>query len=210
VSLDLYVCALDLGKLGTLQGCGDRKLLRRIVTQMRTEIQSYDKYFLDSEPRVQPLARVISQIIQGELDPNTPRFQFEGATAIIADAIGKPLATEIFCEAKGAFYDEIDCLIGSLRKTNRIGARTLPSIGEILQRGPFIKIPLDSKMRLGSGYLTVPEVTRACAALTRRDLKWPLAEPQLKWPALAREAVMDYRSWLTRAAGQKLALFMHR
>src|SRR5262245_33588926 len=174
MSLDLYVCMLDLEKFRAVLGSGDRNLLRRITRQLRAEIESYDAYFLGSEPGAQPLAVVIAQIIDGKLDPSTPRFQFEGAAVMIADALGELLPVETLREASGAFCDEVDYLIAFLRDVNGIAPKTLPTIGEILERGPLLKIPLDPKMRLGSGYLTTREVTRAHSAIMCLDLDQPV------------------------------------
>src|SRR5216684_1195198 len=103
MSLDLYVCALDLDKFRAVLGSGDRKLLGRVTTKMRAEIESYDNYFLGSEAGTQPLALVIAKVIDGELDSTPCRFQFEGAAAMIADAMGKSLPVVTLREAKGAF-----------------------------------------------------------------------------------------------------------
>lgn len=210
MSLDLYVCAIDLMKFCAVFGTGDRKLFNCITSKRRAEIVSYDNYFLGSEPSVKPIESVIKQIIDGKLDPDTPKFQYEGAAAIIADVIGEPLPVETLREAKAAFCDEVDRVIIAVRDSNRIAARTLPSIGEILLRGPLLKVPLDPKMRLGIGYLTIHEVNRACTALTRANLKRGLEGSHLKWRALTQEGVAEYRKWLTSAVERKRALFLHR
>jgi hypothetical protein len=201
---------LDLEKFRAVQGSGDRSLLREITTKARAEIENYDRQFLESEGGAQPLAEVIAQIIDGRLDPDTPRFQFEGAAAMIADAMGEPLPVESLREARGAFCDEVDDLIAALRDVNRIGKTTLLPIGRVLERGPLLKVPLDPKMGLGTGYLTGPEVNRATRALARVDLDQPVGGKRLTWPELANDAVKEYRAWLRSASTHALGLFMHR
>jgi len=210
VSLDLFVSALDLTRFRAVQGSGDRDLLGQIITKARAEIENYDRQFLDSEPGAQPMAAVIAQIVVGKLEPRTPRFQFEPASAMIADALGHPLSVETLREARGAFCDEVDDLIGALRRANGIAATALLSIGKILERGPLLKVPQDARLGLGTGYLTFREVSRASRALARIDLNRRIGGKRLKWPDLSRDAVGEYLGWLQSAAAEKLGLFMHR
>lgn len=208
MSQDLYVCAIDLAKFRAVLGSGDQDLVRHVITKMHREIQGYDQYFL-GEPGVLPLGLVITRVIHGDLTSPCP-FQFEGAAAIIADAMGTPLPVTTLREAKAAFCTEVDGLLVAVRQLNRISAAALPSIGEILERGPFLPIPLDPARRLGTGYLAAREVARAVRVMTRERLKWPVDGRRREWRGLAREALREYGEWLAAAAELRAGLFIHR
>ena len=143
MSQDLYVSALDLSMFRAAMGSDDRKMLARILASRKDDIAGYDSYFARSNPPARPLALVIEEVITGKLLKGTPAWQYEGAVAQIADALGTPLHVEVLFEARAAFCLEVDRLIKDLRKRARIAATLWPSIDEIMKRGPRLKIPTD-------------------------------------------------------------------
>jgi len=210
MSLDLYVCALDLEAFGAVSGSRSRALLDRVAATMKLELHGYDRYFVGQQAGVRPLLAVIEQIINGQLDAGTPVFQLEAAAAMIADTMGNALPVETLREAKGDFVDDVNHMLVALREDNGIASQSLATLDEILARGPYLDIPLDAKMRLGSGYWSASEVAITSAALTARPLKWRAKTKRMRWPELAREAVNEYFGWIDAAARIGRGLFMHR
>jgi hypothetical protein len=212
MSRDLYVLLLDLDKLKGVQGSGDRRLLKRILREKEAELLGYDECFR-KDPALAPyapLATAIEQIIIGPLQrQRTLHFQFEAAAAMIADILGKPLASEPLMEARERFWVEVDTVIRKKRTTAGLPKSGWPMLAEILKRGPLLKVPLDRRMRLGTGYLTAEEVRNAFAATGRSNLEDTQGLDKLTWPDLAMEAVRQYQNWLRQAAAKKLGLFFH-
>jgi hypothetical protein len=214
MSENLYVCSIDLSRFRGVQGSGDRRLLKRILATKAADIDEYDSYFADSDPPARPLADVIEEIVVGKFAPASPRWQYEWAAVMIANALGTSLNVEALQEAKPLLAREVDALIIALRQRRKISAAAWPTIGEVLKRGPLLDVPLDSKHRLGTGYLTATESINAFAAATRSgwddDDCVARLRLKLRWPEISRAAVAEYVTWLDAAARRRRALFVHR
>jgi hypothetical protein len=213
MSRNLYVSALDLGQLRAIQSSGDQELLSRVLERNRSRILHHDEYFrsFPGVVRYTPLTEAVGQIVRGQVDSDlTPRFQFEYAVALLADALGEPLESGFFAECAPVFWVEVDTFI--CRRLILAGQATTawPALADVLKRGPYLDVPLDSAWRLSSGYLTTGEVRAATSAANACDLVDPAKKCQdLRWPDDALEAAAQYRSWLRQAAERGTGLFFH-
>ena len=213
MSSDLHVSALDLNQLRALQGSGDEALLASILERNHDYLMDHNEYFrgFPGVQRYTPLAEAVKQIVRGQIDPDlTPRFQFEHAAALLADSLGEQLDASLFAECTPAFWDEVDTVIGRRLVAAGQPEEAWPALAQILERGPYLDIPLDPPWRLGSGYLTASEVSAAAKAAEACEL----AEPDetledLKWAEEALEATSQYRDWLRHAAATGVGLYFH-
>lgn len=210
MSRDLFVCAIDLDRLNAVYGSEDQKLLRKILRTCKQQIADHDEYWEREMSPYLSLSVAIQQIINGEIDTQAqPRFQFEHAVNFIADTLGESLDSEVLMESNPDFWDEIDFLIKCLRRQRHIPKSEWPTLDEILNRGPFLKVPLDRKMRLGSGYLTASEVQNANEKVQCVEMEDYEDLEKLTWPTEVCDAVQQYKDWIQKAARKKLGLFFH-
>lgn len=213
MSQDLHVCMLDIDAFRTVQGSGDQALLRSVLKSKRKRIERHDDYFrkiVKLEPYT-PLTVAVRQIVDGAIDKALePTFQFEHAATLLADAQGTPLEAGLFMETKAEFNAEIDRAVRELREAKKIKAGDWPELCKILQRGPLLNVPLDERMRLGSGYLTAEEAARAASAIDGTAFGVLAHGADYTWPDLALQAVLQYAGWLGAACAAKAGLFFHR
>ena len=212
MSRDLYVCMIDLEKFKSVAGSGDRELLERVLHDRQDLIAAHDEDYRESWPleSYTPLSVALGQIITGTIDPGlTPRFQFEHAVALLADALGEPLETIAFLETRAPFWEEINRVIRQRSRAARLPDSDWPTLDELLERGPLLEVPIDPSLRLGTGYLTGGEIERAAAAVACVDLESTEGLDNLTWPEEALEAAEEYRGWLREAASRRLGLFFH-
>lgn len=211
MSRDLYVSAVDLEQLCAVQGSGNEALLASILERNQDYIAEHDEYFrgFPGVPRYAPLEEALKQIVRGQIDPDfTPRFQFEHATALLADSLGERLDANLFAECTPAFWDEVDTLIGRRLVAAGQPETAWPALAQILERGPCLNIPLDLQWRLGSGYLTTGEVSTAAKAAEACELvESDNTLENLKWPEEALEAASQYRDWLRHAGASGVGLY---
>src|SRR5262249_11716990 len=103
---------------------------------------------------------------------------------------------------------EVDTVVAGYRQVYSIPATVLWTPGELIERGPYLDVPIDAAMRVGSGYLTADEVGRAAAALRDLDFTADVGR-RLEWLDEAVKGAEQYRAWILEAARRGLALFMH-
>ncbi len=202
---------LDLAKFKAIQGSKDEGLVNAIRQTREEEIRHHDDYFRDwvDGNSYSSLMVAVEQIVNGRVDSKlAPMFQFEHAAAIIADVVGHSLDADLLTEAKEAFWDEVDLMIKKYRSKAHIKKSIWPTLREILNRGPLLDIPLDTRTRLGTGYLTASEVQKANDVVNNIDLEVGIGL-NLTWPEEAQEAVESYRGWIRTAYTSGLALFFH-
>jgi hypothetical protein len=213
MSRDLHVLLLDTMQFQAVQGSGNHALLERILEDCRTRIDAHDRYFRDDMKLIpyMPLADALRQIVNGEIDPNFhPRFQFEHAASLLADALGEELDSDLLMESRPALWNEADFVLRSRSRQAAVPNGSWPPFCALLERGPLLNVPLDEpKMRLGSGYLTAVEAERALEAAERVELETESGFEDLRWPGLALEIVRTYRQWLKQASASGEGLFFH-
>ena len=202
---------LDLDRFGAISGSWDRRLLNRILTRRSDEIASHDAYLISLEDPATytSLKAAIERIFEGRVDDTlTPRFQFEHAASLIAEELGEPLETDLWTDAKEDFWTEVDAVVAAFRRAHAIATSVLWTPGELIERGPYLEVPIDAEMRVGSGYLTTDEVGRASAAVRHFVFTADVGQG-LDWPDEAVDAAEEYSAWITEAARRGLGLFVH-
>jgi hypothetical protein len=213
MSRNLYVYRIDLEQFGAIAGSRDKPFLHRILDQKRDEITFHDKYFGSAAGHgsYTPLARALEHLIDGTIDRDIrPLFQYEHAAVLIAAAIGESLDSDVLMESSPAFCQEVDRVIEKRGRASGVSPAQWPRLAKLLERGPYLKVPLDTKMRLGTGYVTKEEAKRARKATVKVDLESLAGMEEFHWPQQALEAAQAYREWLLRADEGGRGLFLHR
>jgi hypothetical protein len=211
MSRDLVVSMLDLGRFAAVFGSCDGALLEHILSSRREQIVAHDNYLRLWEDPVTytSLTVAIEQIIDGDVEHTLePLFQFEHAAGLIAEVLGEPLESDFLSGASEDFWDEVDAVVEGYRRVHSIPPTVLWTVGKLIERGPYLDVPIDPGMRVGSGYLTADEVGRTAAALSDQHFTADVAE-RLEWTDDAVDAAEQYRSWIFEAARRGLALFVH-
>jgi len=210
MSWSLSVISLDLDQLRRARGGRDGALLQRVLREEKDQIAFHDGVFRKPRSPYLPLAKAIAQTIAGSVDPAArPRFQYEHAVAAIARSLGEPLDAEAFAECSDDLWNEINRFIRRARSGAGLSSSRWPAISAILQRGPFVDVPLDAAMRLGTGYLDGSEcrtIAQALAALRFEDLA---RGEELEWPDETVDAAEQYRGWVRHASEHAQGLFFH-
>ncbi|MGH9895286.1 MAG: hypothetical protein ACREA0_25535, partial [bacterium] len=156
------------------------------------------------------LPSAMEQIVLGTIDPNAaPKFQFEHAAVLLADSLGERLDATFFEDTRTALWDEVDSVISARQANDSGAASSWPTLSQVLDRGPLLKVPLDSSMPLGTGYLTKLEVAQAWEAAENLDLESEEGLPELEWTDEALEGARVYRQWLEQTTRGDLGLFLH-
>jgi hypothetical protein len=211
MSRDLVVSMLDLGRFAAVLGSRDRPLLDHILSSRREQIVAHDDYLkLWEDPATYTsLTGAIERIFDGRVEHTfEPLFQFEHAAGLIADVLGEPLESDLLSGASEDFWEEVDAVLEGYRQVHSIPPAVLWTLRELIARGPYLEVPIDAGMRVGSGYLTADEVGRTAAALRDQDFTADVAQ-RLEWPDEAVEGAEQYRDWIFQAARRGFALFMH-
>jgi hypothetical protein len=212
MSANLYVYALDFTTFSAVQGSRDAQLLKFIHAEKGKYMAAHDDYFrswVQADPFL-PLSKAVEQIIHGTIDVQaTPRFQFEHAAVVIAASLGERLDTDFFLETNPELWDEVDEVIQTRVTAAALADPFLPGLAEVLDRGPLLQVPLDSSMRLGTGYLTYQEIMHIWTVVHHVDLDNEEGLAALSWPDEALEGAKVYRSWLEQATVKKCGLFFH-
>jgi hypothetical protein len=209
VSTDLAVYQLDLVSLRAVQGGQDWSLAERVLSENAARIHQHDRFYQSKYQPYWPLGEAVAAIVSGKVDSRKqPLFQFEHAAALIAATLGDPLDAGVFMESTSTLWSDVEALLEE--RLSRAGEPTTlaQTLDSLLDRGPYLDVPIDQINPLGTGYLLADEVNGWRAAFAKMDLDETGVET-LPTGVVALEALRTVRDWLDAAAHSRQGLFFH-
>lgn len=185
-------------------------MAERVLSENAARIHEHDKFYQNKYQPYYPLGEAVTAIVAGKVDSrNKPLFQFEHAAALIAATLGDPLDAGAFMESTSTLWSDVEALLEE--RLSRAGEPTTlaQTLDSLLDRGPYLDVPIDQLNPLGTGYLLADEVNRWRAAFAKMDLDDETGVETLATGIVALEALRTVRDWLDAAAHGRQGLFFH-
>ena len=209
MSRDLFVSAVDLDKLYSIYGSKDTILFRKICDCQSERITVYDDSTKTQKAADQPLlAQAVRNVIDGEVKVSAQNiYQYEFASALIAETIGEQMNSSAFIECSELLWNEINHLISQYRRSAGISKSVWPTTNELLKKGSGMPYLPKATVASQTGFLTTTEVRSAWLATEHLALDQADDLNNFDIKNEARRAVNQYRIFLKEGATKSLGLF---